>query len=545
MMRLIITEGDESRVFETAEPVVTVGRGAESTVHITDEAASRDHCRIQRSPEGPWTVTDLASRNGTRLNGQIIDEEPLKPGDKILIGKTTILVETLPEDAPAPADELDEAKTDAVEAPPQALRLVFVSGPNRGQTYLAYRKITSIGRRRRDNDIAVFDTGISNRHAEIRRGPDGFVLVDEGSKNGTVLNGKPVHRSPIMVGDCIQLGSTTIEVRAADDAAPPIPPEPVAAPAEPAPAEPAPAVPAPVEPAPAPTEPLRMPGPPAATTEPPATAPQPASVGHATEAMAAVPTSRRRILLLSVAIGVAVVAFAAVHLVRILGARSRQRPPGPLRGVTTREKVPGEGEQRPPLGTRVASSGAVRPGPTAQSKRAEAELADAERLAGEKQYAEAVRRFEQIAQRYAGLAEADRARKRAAEVADEAKGVLDGALRVLRRAELTELPADFDAARTALEAAGAPLKGTGLERELPKALERVQAGRQTAADRRRDAEATALLAAAKEHQIRKEPHIARLVCRELLARFPDSPAAADAKALLESLESTLPAPKEK
>jgi len=70
--------------------------------------------------------------------------------------------------------------------------------------------------RSRDCDIALEDTGISRRHAEIRPTPDGWTVEDLGSTNGVLLNGHPIRGAELLeAGDRIELGSTEIvfEVR--------------------------------------------------------------------------------------------------------------------------------------------------------------------------------------------------------------------------------------------------------------------------------------------------------------------------------------------
>lgn len=67
------------------------------------------------------------------------------------------------------------------------------------------------------NDLQLSDTRrlVSGRHAELRQQPDGIVLVDVGSKNGTLLNDQPVtvgafHR--VKPDDRISIGDFTIRI---------------------------------------------------------------------------------------------------------------------------------------------------------------------------------------------------------------------------------------------------------------------------------------------------------------------------------------------
>jgi hypothetical protein len=64
--------------------------------------------------------------------------------------------------------------------------------------------------RSKDADIRVPDDNVSRRHAEVRREDDGYWIVDLGSMNGTIVNGKRVDRARLRVDDRITLGSTEI-----------------------------------------------------------------------------------------------------------------------------------------------------------------------------------------------------------------------------------------------------------------------------------------------------------------------------------------------
>jgi two-component system, cell cycle response regulator len=69
---------------------IVLGRGGSADVHLSDEGISRFHCRIG-SDEGQLVVEDLQSRNGTFLNGTRIAISRLEDGDKIQLGRTTVL----------------------------------------------------------------------------------------------------------------------------------------------------------------------------------------------------------------------------------------------------------------------------------------------------------------------------------------------------------------------------------------------------------------------------------------------------------------------
>jgi diguanylate cyclase (GGDEF)-like protein len=89
--RIVVEEGKRSWVQELVpdEPRITIGRALSNKVIIEDSAASREHCSVERKADG-FHVTDLGSRNGTRVNGRAIKNVLLREGDRIEIGAATI-----------------------------------------------------------------------------------------------------------------------------------------------------------------------------------------------------------------------------------------------------------------------------------------------------------------------------------------------------------------------------------------------------------------------------------------------------------------------
>ena len=54
-----------------------------------------------------------------------------------------------------------------------------------------------------DNDIPLDDTKLSRRHCRIVRSPDGFVLEDMESSNGSYVNGERADRQILAAGDTV------------------------------------------------------------------------------------------------------------------------------------------------------------------------------------------------------------------------------------------------------------------------------------------------------------------------------------------------------
>ncbi len=68
---------------------VTIGRAADAEVVISDALVSRHHARL--APRGGHLVlADLGSTNGTRVNGEVVREAVVGPGDRIEMGSTRL-----------------------------------------------------------------------------------------------------------------------------------------------------------------------------------------------------------------------------------------------------------------------------------------------------------------------------------------------------------------------------------------------------------------------------------------------------------------------
>jgi pSer/pThr/pTyr-binding forkhead associated (FHA) protein len=64
--------------------------------------------------------------------------------------------------------------------------------------------------RSHDCDITVDDANVSRRHAEVRHEDGSYWIVDLGSTNGVVVNGKRVERAQLEPDDEILLGTTVV-----------------------------------------------------------------------------------------------------------------------------------------------------------------------------------------------------------------------------------------------------------------------------------------------------------------------------------------------
>ena len=80
----------KKRVYDLAEPIVTIGRSVDNVLEIPDPNMSRRHCVIEQRETGEVILTDCNSSNGTRVNDEPIISQELNNGDEITCGSTVI-----------------------------------------------------------------------------------------------------------------------------------------------------------------------------------------------------------------------------------------------------------------------------------------------------------------------------------------------------------------------------------------------------------------------------------------------------------------------
>jgi len=87
-------------------------------------------------------------------------------------------------------------------------RLLLVQG-GKEHSFPLTRDTYTLGRHR-NNDILINDAKVSSFHARLDRAPEGFVLVDLKSRNGSFINGKRVENGLLSTGDEIRLGTARL-----------------------------------------------------------------------------------------------------------------------------------------------------------------------------------------------------------------------------------------------------------------------------------------------------------------------------------------------
>jgi hypothetical protein len=89
--RAVVTVDDRRYVLDAARS--TVGRSRDADCVLRDPNVSRHHAELRRSPSGDWTIADLSSTNGVKVNGRRVGSSRLKSGDRVTLGTTTFQVD--------------------------------------------------------------------------------------------------------------------------------------------------------------------------------------------------------------------------------------------------------------------------------------------------------------------------------------------------------------------------------------------------------------------------------------------------------------------
>jgi hypothetical protein len=77
------------RLSEVGDRPFVVGRSREADLVVREETVSRLHAQVVRTTDG-FVLTDLASTNGTWMDGRRIGQVEVMPGDVVRLGQAAV-----------------------------------------------------------------------------------------------------------------------------------------------------------------------------------------------------------------------------------------------------------------------------------------------------------------------------------------------------------------------------------------------------------------------------------------------------------------------
>ena len=92
---LVICSGEfEGTTYEIRSEETLIGRNPTTDVTLLDQKTSREHAIVLFEPDDDlYSIEDLQSTNGTKVNGKGVRSQELADGDEIQIGHTVFRFE--------------------------------------------------------------------------------------------------------------------------------------------------------------------------------------------------------------------------------------------------------------------------------------------------------------------------------------------------------------------------------------------------------------------------------------------------------------------
>ena len=105
---LLIKNGElAGKRYKVKSGGLRLGRSSSNDIHVPDEELSRNHCLFEPVDDDDIRLTDLASANGTIVNGNPLGGDPvvLKVGDTVEVG--SLVISVIDPDAPLDGPKVD------------------------------------------------------------------------------------------------------------------------------------------------------------------------------------------------------------------------------------------------------------------------------------------------------------------------------------------------------------------------------------------------------------------------------------------------------
>ena len=210
--------GNVVRKYPFEKEKVIVGRDPDCEISIDNVAVSRQHASITET-DGEWILEDLHSGNGTFYEGEKITSQALASGDVFVIGKYSLLFESVSdaerivkeaavkaggEDATFRLDRSELQKLIGKAAKPGELKATLT--PEGGGSPIPLEKGFHFAGSSSDSTIPAAGFMVAPRIAAFLKDEGGFRLVRVGGKFGSVsVNNQAVDTRVLRQGDVVEI----------------------------------------------------------------------------------------------------------------------------------------------------------------------------------------------------------------------------------------------------------------------------------------------------------------------------------------------------
>ncbi|MDP9067739.1 MAG: DUF3662 and FHA domain-containing protein [Actinomycetota bacterium] len=168
---------------------------------VIDEA-KQNHWKLMGLPRVTFHEVDEMGRGELRVEASLVADDAVE-------GSRVSTREPSPTDTAATrAVESDTAARLGISS--SGARLVVLDHAGGRKETISITSDPVVIGRLSSSDVVLADSNVSRRHAELRRDAGRWSIVDLGSTNGTLVNGKLAREHPLKHGDRIAFGTSEL-----------------------------------------------------------------------------------------------------------------------------------------------------------------------------------------------------------------------------------------------------------------------------------------------------------------------------------------------
>ncbi|MBI3449419.1 MAG: sigma 54-dependent Fis family transcriptional regulator [Acidobacteria bacterium] len=227
MGKLLVSLGSMPLLaFELEDGTTLIGRARANGIVLTLPEIADAHAELTIS--GPEASIRAVGEESVLVNGHLVKESSLAPGDVALLGGYRLRWSPPGSEAPSATDAPSAPGTHSHSTNPEegssnvdesgsVQRVIVVGGLDVGLSVDLDAPALLAGRAP-DCDLILQDPAVSWRHASFERVPEGLRVRDLGSRNGTHLEGRRVEAAVARIGSRVRIGRSTLLLTTCGDA---------------------------------------------------------------------------------------------------------------------------------------------------------------------------------------------------------------------------------------------------------------------------------------------------------------------------------------